>query len=194
MALIRKMGEGLPGLFSPSDLVLLTPMLRAAVLSCINRRIGKELRRITAQYLMGLYRRHTEEGSSVTLPFGMYTKILLKEESELVLEAQDVDSSFVTARLGLLLSGEVARTNAYLSDIIRDFDLEGRVRAVDGKIEIRVQLGGGDEPKLDPRGITDMHRRRSYCCTREVKQLESEQGQVETERWFLNECARRMKK
>lgn len=187
MARIRKVEEKLPGLFSPADLVVVTPMLRAAILSCINRRIGKELHKITAHYLLELYRRHVKERSSVVLPFGMGTKALLKEDPDLMMEINEIDGSYVRVHLGFLISGEAARMNKFISDIIRDFELERRVEAVGGRMGILVQLGGGELPCLDPRGVTDLHRRRAYCCAREVKQFEAEQ-------WFLDECARRMGK
>ncbi|AKM78063.1 MAG: hypothetical protein UY31_C0027G0007 [Candidatus Wolfebacteria bacterium GW2011_GWE1_48_7] len=185
MARIRKVVEDFPELFSSGDIVLLSPMLYASVVSCINRRIGKDLKKITASYLTELCRHHAQGNASIVLPLGMCTKAMLKADPELTLEARDVDGSFVTVGLGFSLTGEIARLNAFFAEVIRDFDLERRVEAVEGQMQIVVQLGGGDVPNLDPRGITDRHRRRSYCCAREVKQLEEE-------KWFLDECARRM--
>lgn len=175
MARIRRWEVEHPELFLPNSLVLVTPMLYEKIRKSIERRIGKELKEITAQYLMEKYGRHAEGGVCIVMHHEMVTMAILKADPSLALGVFDIGPVHVSARLRFPLSGEVFRINAFLGEIMREKKLEHRVEVSGGEIEIKVQLIDGDEPKLDPRCGSDRYGRKTYCCAREVWRYESDE-------------------
>jgi hypothetical protein len=184
MAQIRKAQSHDDGLLQPAGLVLVSDMLYEKVRQRIEKKLSKELKRLTAQYLMDIYRRHAEGGMCIVMHHEMITMAMFKREPQLALGVFDIEPPYVVARLRFPLSGEAFRINEFLLEIIREQELERRVEVAGGELEIKIQLIEGDEPIRDPRDNVDRYGRRSYCCAREAKQIEHN-------KWFEEECAKR---
>lgn len=168
MARIRRWEPEHPELFMPNSLVLATPMLYEKIRKSIERRIGKELKELTARYLWEKYSTNAKGGVCIVMHQEMITMAVLKKEPELSLGIFDIGRVYIQARLRFPISGEVFRINTFLEEIVREKKLERRVEVSGGDLEIKIQLIDGDEPRLDPCREPDRYGRRTYCCAREA--------------------------
>lgn len=173
MARIRTYHEDT--LFPSESLVLVGEMLYAKIKQKAERKIGKELKTVTAEYLMQKYWRHAEGGACIVMDRDMVNMAIFKKDPELAMKVFDISRGYITVRLRMMLSGEVSRINTFLREVVEEKLIGKRVVVVGGEIEIRFQLIDGDEPKIDPRRNADRYGRKVYCCAREVWRYEFDQ-------------------
>ncbi len=169
MARIRRTQDAEDGLFSPQvGLVRISAMLYDRLKRRVEIRLGKKLHRVTSAYLMEKYWRHSGNGMIIGVSSRVLSMAVLGNDFDIALTVVAIDRIYTTVRLHFPLTGQVNHINAFLTEIITECGLTEQVAIVGGKLEMKFQLGDGDEPKFDPRPIPDRSGRKAYCCAREL--------------------------
>lgn len=175
MARIRKWHDQLE-LFMPTSLVLVSPMLYEKLRKSIEARFKKELRRMTASYLVEKYRDHAQTGACLVMAQQAMALARVKKAPDLLLTVFDVDHVHTHVRLRFPLSGEVGCINAFLAEIVRELGLERRMEVEAGELAVQVPLIEEDAPAIDTRIEQARSGRRWYCCAGELWAHQPVQG------------------